>query len=188
MYPIPDKLDWPVANYTTGDYYRFGDRIRRYGFLWRQHLGDDVAVSAGTAVKAIGKGRVVLAQTYPGSVDHKTWGGVVIVGHQFGDGNERNKNSKRSEHSSELFFSIYGHMTDVAVTVDEEVSLGQRLGQVAAANTSDNGWWRNEHLHFAMYIGPWQGEILPGWFRVERWWRTKLRWWVDPQAVIKKYS
>ena len=181
MYPEPDKLTLPVETYKLGDLYSFGKRIRRYVFLWATHLGDDVMAESGTKVHAIGDGHVVWAQMRLGSAERRDWGGVIIIGH-----------TNPTDHS--LFYSIYGHLTDLQVQEGDTVTGEQHLGTVAPATTPENGWWKNAHLHFAIYTGPWKDRILPGWARPEhRLMRgsskqTKLAWWHSPRRFIGRYN
>lgn len=172
-YPAPDKLIVPVVPYgVTG--YSFKQRIWRRFFLWATHLGDDIEVLAGTKVVAIGPGEVVWAEMRLGSLRQRNWGGVVVIGHTH---RERD----------ESFFSVYGHLRDLAVRVGDHVVGGQSLGLVAEGLTPENGWWVRSHLHFGIYVGPWKEEILPGYKRPEER-RTKLAWWKEPQQFIEEYN
>lgn len=168
-------LRLPVGSYDTGDYHRFGQRIRRRLFLWATHLGDDVVAAAGTSVQSIGVGEVVWSEMRLGSRDKRNWGGNVIVEHH-------NDNFQK-------FYSVYGHMTDLRVKKGEHVQVGQLLGVIAAGNTPENGWWKTPHLHFAIYTGPWNDRVLPGYARPDDWLRmsprhTRLKWWHDPRMFI----
>jgi murein DD-endopeptidase MepM/ murein hydrolase activator NlpD len=128
---------------------------------------------AGTKVVASGAGEVMLARTLPGSADKRSWGGLIVLGHRQG---------------ADVFYSVYGHLTNLAVKRGNIVAGGQRLGEVAASLTAENGWWKIPHLHFAIYTGPWRGDPLPGYWRPERFWQTRLAWWHDPQKFIEEYS
>ncbi len=172
-YPVPDKLVLPVAPYeVTG--YSFKQRVWRRLFLWATHLGDDIEAAAGTKVVAVGAGEVVWAEMRAGSVQQPNWGGVVVIGHMH-------------RVSGEPFFSVYGHLCDVAVRVGDHVEGGYELGLVAEGLTPENGWWQRAHLHFAIYVGPWTGEILPGYKRLEEW-RTRVGWWREPKQFIEEYN
>jgi len=181
MYPEPEKLQFPVEPYKIGDQYSFRARIRRYVVLWATHLGDDVQAEAGTPVHAIGRGEVVWSQMRLGSPEHRDWGGVVVVGHT-------------DPKTHQMFFSVYGHITDLTVKEGESVEAGKLLGVVAAGPTPENGWWKIAHLHFAIYTGPWKDQIVPGWLRPEhRFMRgssknTKLEWWQSPRKFISAYQ
>lgn len=167
-----DKLILPLEPYMAGGY-RFGEPVRSRLILWARHLGDDVVVPAGTRVAAIGEGEVVWAAVRAGSEKKRNWGGLVVLAHQHKE--IRN------------FYSVYGHITDIAVKVGEQVTMGQKIGVVAAGNTPENGWWEIPHLHFGIYVGPWTGEILPGYKRPFDT-RTKFSWWRDPRAFIEAYN
>lgn len=172
-YPAPTKLYLPIEPYTVSGYH-FGERLRRWIILWATHLGDDVVQPAGKPVNAIGEGEVVWAETRAGNEHKRNWGGIIVIGH--------------SHHQSgEEFYSVYGHLRDLTVTVGQTISAEQPLGVIAEGNTPENGWWKIPHLHFAIYQGPWRNEILPGYKRPEEW-RTKLAWWRDPQTFIADYN
>ena len=182
-YPEPRSLTLPLERHTAGDL-QFGQTIRRRLLLWATHLGDDLIAEAGTPVKAIGDGEVVMAQTLLGSAEVRNWGGLVVLAHH-----HRGATDTADEGN---FFSIYGHLKDLQVTVGEVVSGGAELGVVAPGYSPENGWWQQAHLHFAIYSGPWQGKVLPGYFRPDAWLtgraRTKLSWWHNPQEFIAAYS
>lgn len=170
------KLQFPVEPYKISGYC-FGQRIWRRLFLLAWHLGDDVEAAAGTPVRAIGDGEVVWSEVRFGSVEKKNWGGIVVIKHEC----QRSKVKCQG-----YFYSVYGHMTNLRVKIGERAIKGQVIGEVAAGNTPENGWWANAHLHFAIYIGPWREVILPGWWRPEEWRRTKFGWWKNPVSFIKQ--
>lgn len=181
---------FPVEPYALKDgYYRFGTRVRSRRILWARHLGDDIVAAPGTQVRSIGSGTVVWSGMRLGSEKKRNWGGLVIIEHtksQVPMTNDQS-NPKSQNQKQETFYSIYGHITDIAVSVGEKVNGGQRLGVVAAGLTPENGWWKIPHLHFAIYTGPWTGEILPGYKRFFDG-RTKFAWWRDPASFIEEYN
>lgn len=172
-YPVPSRLDFPILPYqVTG--YCFGQRVRSRFWLPAWHLGDDIIAVASTPVQAIGEGEVLWSATRPGSAHHRNWGGLLIVGHT-------------SRHDNHAFYSLYGHVKDLHVAVGERVVAGQTLGIIAPGPSTENGWWKTAHLHFAIYIGPWVNQVLPGYKRLwQR--RTKMAWWANPQEFIIKYN
>lgn len=173
LYPLASQLQLPLTPYVVAGY-RFGQRVRRRWGLPAWHLGDDLIVPAGTSVASVGAGRVVWAAIRPGSPARRNWGGLVIIGHRRTD-------------NQLSFYSLYGHLTSLVVTTGQEVAGGQPLGVVAAGLTPENGWWQKAHLHFAIYIGPWFHQVLPGYKRL---WapRTKMAWWAAPQKFIEQYN
>lgn len=174
-YPIPQHLQLPITPYTTGEYHHFGKKLPFKKILRVTHLGDDVEAVADTPIQAIGDGEVVYAEVKPGSADHKTWGGLVVIGHT-------DKNTQQA------FYSVYGHMYKIAVQTGVGVTAGQVIGYVAPSLTAENGWWQHPHLHFSIYKGPWKNQILPGYKRPTEFFRTRLAWWSDPQMFISRYS
>lgn len=163
------KLIFPIEPYELEDgVYRFGMRVRSRKIFWARHLGDDLVVSPGTLVRAIGEGEVVWAGIREGTSQKRNWGGLVVI-----------------KHSD--FYSVYGHMKNLRVKVEGRVEGGDKIGEVAEGNTAENGWWKIPHLHFAIYLGPWTGEILPGYKRPFDG-RTKFSWWRDPKSFIEEYN
>lgn len=185
--PSTDKLSLPITPYTVGGY-RFGQRIRRRMILWATHLGDDIVAVAGTPVHAIGDGQVVFAEIRSGSASHRNWGGLIVIAHR----NQRN--NQATNHKSQDFYSLYGHIADLQVKQGDTIARGQKIGSIAAGSTPENGYWKTPHLHFAIYVGPWRGNVLPGYIRPEDWLRkpkerrTQRAWWRDPRAFIAQYN
>ncbi|MEX0649769.1 MAG: M23 family metallopeptidase [Candidatus Andersenbacteria bacterium] len=171
-YPTPAKLSIPIDAYKVSGY-RFGDRVRSRIILWARHLGEDVLADPGTSIKAIGEGEVIWSEIRPGSKQRRNWGGIVIIGHTHVS-------------TSEQFYSLYGHITDLQVKVGDVVQAGDLVGKVAAGHTPENGWWARPHLHFGIYTGPWMGQVLPGWAKVFEQ-RTKMHWWQAPQQFLRRY-
>lgn len=102
--------------------YRF---TSAYGMRWgRMHNGDDFAAPTGTRVGALSSGTVVFAGAQSGyglKVEIRHWDGTV---------------------------SWYAHMSSIAVTVGQQVSPGEKVGEVGNTGNSTG-----PHLHL---------EIRPG--------------------------
>lgn len=173
QYPVAARLQLPVAKYNT-DGYSFGQRVRSRIILWARHLGEDVLADPGTSVAAIGDGLVVWSEVRAGDEKHRNWGGIVIIGH-------------RHRETNDPFYSLYGHITNLSVSVGQQVTAGQPIGIVAAGLTPENGWWRKPHLHFGIYAGPWMDQVLPGYARPFDG-RTKYSWWRPPAKFIGEYG
>lgn len=149
------------------------------GIDWGKHLGEDCITKPGTSVLAIGRGRVVYSWLHaslrsPEKEGQKesNWGNIIIIAH---------KNPK----TKKAFFSLYGHLSKRFIGKGDRVSLGQKIGTVAEGWTRENGWWKETHLHFAIYIGPWKGVVLSGAYRERK--RTNIRYWTNPTEFIKSY-
>ncbi len=170
--PTP-ALQWPIQPYEiTG--YKFGQRVRSRKILWARHLGDDILADASTSVACIGDGTVVWSEMRLGSAQKKNWGGVVIIEHA-------------NPHSGLVFYSVYGHLTGLAMKEEQIVGAGDSVGVVAEGNTPENGYWKLPHLHFGIYTGPWSHNVLPGYARPFEA-RTKFAWWQNPKPFIEAYS
>jgi murein DD-endopeptidase MepM/ murein hydrolase activator NlpD len=170
-YPIADRVAFPIEPHVSAPP-PFGETVKGTGGLSGIHLGEDFVVPAGTVVKSIADGLVVYSALHPGTAEKGNWGWLVIVGHQH-------------PVSGADFFSLYGHLGPCVKSVGEPITLGGHIGDVGAAFTPENGWWE-AHLHFAIYTGPWNGDVLPGYFREEST-RTRLEYWVDPSVFIRSF-
>lgn len=171
-YPAPKRLLTPLPDVT-----RVGRAFQEEGILggrsWGLHLGVDLYADPGAPIACVGDGQVVYAVLHPGSRRRGNWGHIVIVGHT-------HARDRRP------FFSVYGHLGACAVAAGQLVACGDVLGPVGKGRTPENGYWPEPHLHFAIFRGPWEGKVLPGYFREEDA-RTKLEDWVDPLAFVQVY-
>ncbi|WP_386390774.1 M23 family metallopeptidase [Streptomyces palmae] len=117
----------PVDNHTMGTPYR------KAGSAWSSgyHTGVDFPVPAGTAVKAIGGGKVVSAG----------WGGAygnqVVIRHADGK------------------YSQYAHLSSLSVSAGQTVTPGQQLGLSGATGNAFG-----PHLHFEVRTGPGYGSDI----------------------------
>ncbi len=84
-----------------------------------RHLGLDIAADAGTEVKAVNRGKVVLARSFI------LTGNTVMIDH--GEG----------------LFSVYHHMLNLSVKAGEIAERGQKIGEVGST-----GFSTGPHLHF----------------------------------------
>lgn len=105
----------------------------------------------------------------------RNWGGIVIVAH-------------KNPRTGKVFFSLYGHLVDLQVSKGDRVEQGEILGVVAEAVTEDNGMWGEAHLHFGIFVGPWMGRVLPGYWSGPTDSRTRLEWWCNPLIFLENYG
>lgn len=97
----------------------------RFGYRWgRLHAGTDVGVPTGTTVRASRAGQVTVAGWLGG------YGNCVMIDH--GDG----------------VVTVYGHLSEITVTVGEYVDQGERV-----ALSGNTGRSTGPHLHFEIRIG-----------------------------------
>lgn len=172
-YPYTHKLTFPLRKYRVNSY-QFKQDCTYDNVYWGIHLGEDMNCPAGAKVMSVGKGKVVYSALHIGAKEKGNWGNIVIIAH---------KNPK----TKAVFFSLYAHMQKRFVEKGQIVELGQPIGAVGKANTPENGWWEDEHLHFGIYIGPWKKKVLPGyWKKGSK--RTKLSYWKEPTKFINKYK
>jgi|GEM_PF-386517 len=169
MAPPAQKLVFPLKKYRVSGL-GFKDKVAG-GRINGIHLGEDARASAGEPVMSIGSGEVVYSAIHPGSPQKGNWGNIVIVRHH----------RKKVE-----FFSLYGHLDTPLVKAGAKVKSGQKIALTGPANTPQNGWWP-AHLHFAIYLGPWTGAVLPGYFQAGSN-RTKLEYWTNPGGFIRKQN
>lgn len=159
--PLPPAVEfgYPVIGYGAGTYKGriFGAKNPGNTKL-PFHIGEDVAIESGTAVKAVADGTVVRS----GKADR--YGVVVVVEHVLTDGTILN--------------SIYGHLSDrdgfKAIAGGREVTRGQTVGYVGwddlyPAGDSDENGDGGPHLHMGIRVVGRQRDYTPGepgyWYR-----------------------
>jgi murein DD-endopeptidase MepM/ murein hydrolase activator NlpD len=107
---------WPVSGPITSP---FGWRMHPILHRMIQHRGIDIGVPSGTPVAAAAEGRVIVA-SYQGGC-----GNMVAIDHHGG------------------LSTMYCHMSQIFVSVGQEVQRGQAIG--AAGST---GLSTGPHVHF----------------------------------------
>ena len=90
---------------------------------WRAHNGVDYSAPVGTAVRAVGDGKVLFAGRQNG------YGNLVQIEH----GNGKS--------------TVYAHLSRIDVHEGQHIDQGQRIGAVGAT-----GWATGPHLHFEFRI------------------------------------
>jgi murein DD-endopeptidase MepM/ murein hydrolase activator NlpD len=111
---------WPVSGAITSG---FGSRVHPIFGSVRFHAGVDIDGDTGDPIGAALSGVVIAAGARSG------YGNTVIVTHGGG------------------FTTLYGHMSSIAVAVNQEVASGQLLGAVGST-----GWSTGPHLHFEVRV------------------------------------
>lgn len=114
------RLSWPVDGAII---YRFGRVVNPNNTTTRWN-GIGIAASAGTDVKSVSAGEVVLADVMG------TYGNTIILEHGGGD------------------YSVYGSLSRMAVSRGTRVIKGQAIGSVGATDPS-----LPAHLHFEIRRG-----------------------------------
>ncbi len=109
---------WPTPGYWTITS-PFGYRVHPITHKYKLHTGVDIGAPYGAEIDAAGDGEVIFSGWYG------AYGNAVIIDH--GNG----------------LSSLYGHMSSVAVSVDQKVNAGQKIG-----NVGTTGWSTGPHLHF----------------------------------------
>lgn len=110
----------PSSTYVTS---AFGMREHPLFGDERPHSGIDIAGSAGSEVLAADSGTVAVA-TYSSS-----YGNYVTIYHSNGD------------------YTLYAHMSSLAVTAGQNVTQGDVIGYVGST-----GWATGPHLHFEIRV------------------------------------
>lgn len=125
-----DGFDYPVGRPDGQGYY-----LAR-GFRSNGHLGEDWNgrgggnTDLGDPVYATAHGVVVFSKD-----QREGWGNVIIVRHAYRESNGR----------LEYVDSLYGHLNERHVSVNETVQRGQQIGTIG---TNRGMYWA--HLHFEM--------------------------------------
>jgi len=117
------QIEWPVHGPVIG---HFGpEHHPRFGTTTLNN-GVDIQADTGTPVQAAGRGRVDYS-----SEDYGSFGAIVVLNH--GDG----------------YYTLYGHLSEIAVAQGQEVEAGQIVGRVGDSGTSLKG----TVLHFEIRKG-----------------------------------
>ncbi len=114
-----------------------------------RHYGFDLASTAHAAIATAGAGRVVLAE------DLGIYGNCVVIDHGLG------------------IASLYGHLSQIAVAVGDDVARGQQIG-----TSGQTGLAGGDHLHFAFLVGETYVDPL-------EWWDQK---WVHSHVDVRLES
>lgn len=114
-------LGKPAANYYVSS--RFGRRRDPIKKTWAKHSGLDLAGWPGTAITATAPGKVVYSGWYG------PYGNMVEIDH--GNG----------------FRTRYGHMKKLRVKKNEQVILGQRLGDMGRTGRATD-----THVHYEVWF------------------------------------
>ena len=113
---------WPVScTYITSC---VGYRFHPVSNLWKYHSGMDIGCAYGDTVSASDTGTVSLAGWNGG------YGNCVMINHNNG------------------YYTLYGHLSSIAVSVGDNVSQGQTVGYVGSTGVSTG-----PHLHFEIREG-----------------------------------
>lgn len=114
---------WPCPScyYITS---RVGNRWHPITGAWKYHSGLDIGASYGATVIASDTGNVSLAGWNGG------YGNCVMINHNNG------------------YYTLYGHLSSIAVSVGQSVSKGDTVGYVGSTGNSTG-----PHLHFEIRKG-----------------------------------
>lgn len=131
-------LDYPVDRLSPISQY-FGDNPSSYAkFGLLGHNGIDFAVAQGTPVTSCADGKIIEC-----AMDINGYGLYIKISHEWGE-------------------SIYGHLSEQSVTVNQYVARGDLIGK--SGNTGNS---TGPHLHFGIRISPysrsdgWNGHTDP---------------------------
>ncbi|MBX5464722.1 MAG: peptidoglycan DD-metalloendopeptidase family protein [Clostridia bacterium] len=114
-------LEWPLSSFVVTS--TFGSRYHPILKQWRMHTGMDLAAPSGTPIHAAAPGVVFYAGWMSG------YGNTVILVH--GNG----------------ISTLYGHMSQILVQANQQVSAGQVIGLVGMT-----GLATGPHLHFEVRV------------------------------------
>lgn len=117
------SFSWPIpsCSYITS---RFGERIHPVTGVKKTHYGLDVGASSGATITAADGGTVTVAGNKGNG-----YGIYVMINH--GNG----------------YYTLYGHMSSVAVSEGQSVSKGDTIGYVGSTGLSTG-----PHCHFEIRI------------------------------------
>lgn len=109
---------WPLkSDYPITS--KFGYRIHPISKTKKLHAGIDIGAPTGTDVVAAGSGVVITAKYWGG------YGNAVMIDHLNG------------------YWTLYAHLSKIHVKEDQQVEVGQKIGEVGSTGQSTG-----PHLHF----------------------------------------
>lgn len=117
----PGALSWPVSGRISSP---FGMRTNPVSGRFILHSGIDIAAEMGTTILAPAEGRVISAGWNDGG-----YGNMIIISH------------------GGSMSTLYGHLSQIFVGVDQDVRKGQAIGAVGSTGHSTG-----PHLHFEVRI------------------------------------
>ncbi|MBV8150253.1 MAG: peptidoglycan DD-metalloendopeptidase family protein [Candidatus Eremiobacteraeota bacterium] len=117
----PSYLSWPVSGRISSP---FGMRTNPGNGRFLMHTGIDIAAEMGTTIVAPADGHVISAGWNDGG-----YGNMIIISH------------------GGSMSTLYGHLSQIFVGVDQEVKRGQALGAVGSTGHSTG-----PHLHFEVRL------------------------------------
>lgn len=124
-----NEVNWPLADYRYGGVFFRADLV---------HTGVDIDAKLGAPVLAAGPGTVVWAGWgfYSGWAENQDdpYGIAVAIRHDFG-------------YQGKPLYTMYGHMSEVNVTLGQHVETGDLLGRVGIT-----GHTTGPHLHFEVRL------------------------------------
>lgn len=115
---IKGEIPWPCRGKVINTFGKI--RHPKYNTVTKNN-GIDIRAAVGSEVFTIGSGKISYADRFLG------YGNMVMVDH--GDG----------------YYTIYGHLSEVLVTVGEAVKVGQKIGKIG-----DIGSLGESMLHFEL--------------------------------------
>ncbi len=120
---------WPADGGLTST---FGPRVHPILGGVRQHQGIDIDGDTGDRIRAARSGEVILAERRGG------YGNTIVIYHGLG------------------YSSLYAHLSQISVSVGEQVSSGDRIGSMGSTGLSTG-----PHLHFELRIDGTAVDPLP---------------------------
>ena len=108
-----------------GDNSSFFGQFQHQGVSLRGHNGIDFELAVGTAIIAVQSGVVLQADEEPNG-----FGKYIVLGHEWGQ-------------------TLYAHLSQINVSINQQVSAGQQI-----ASSGDSGNSSTPQLHFGMRVKP----------------------------------
>jgi len=171
-------------------WYRPGSYAKRTFFCDRDHLGEDILLSVGTSIRAIGNGRIVWYGPARGYGEL-----VVVIEHDLGR-KRTFVNAYGGKVTTRTILSIYRHLrcsrrrggAALPWRRGQTVRKGQVIGYINDRNHNGDG---SEHLHMAVRLcsAAQARRVDPhAWFRGYESRTTFGRQYASARAVIQQLS
>jgi len=129
---IFDRPIYPPGNDKIEPTYRYG---ATQNGLREPHHGVEFPNASGTSVHAAADGEVVFAGGDKSTLISpwsNFYGNAVVIGHTY---------------NGKPVFSLYGHLSEIDVTLGQTVTAGEKIGEVGATGAAIGS-----HLHFELRV------------------------------------
>jgi hypothetical protein len=111
----------------------------------KAHQGWDLYAPVGTECYAIANGKIVRVDTAANNGNQASFGKLIVI------------ELDSVKIGGQKVYATYAHLSEINVTINDEVKLGKLLGKTGNTGNASNMTGQDQHLHFEL-----REEISPG--------------------------